>query len=133
MVVILDDWNTSATDRQYGAKPQSAYWRHLGIGVMAPPSAESVCGWGYPSQEREEQPKVTGVVSNGKAVATAHCPNANSGITIKSPKCGQMGGKCIRTIGQARADFALTMMAVTYNIKRLVFLEADPIRALACP
>ena len=45
----------------------------------------------------------------------------------------QMGGKCIRTIGQARADFALTMMAVTYNIKRLVFLEAGPIRAVACP
>jgi hypothetical protein len=39
----------------------------------------------------------------------------------------------IRTIGQARADFALTMMAVTYNIKRLVFLEAGPIRAVVCP
>jgi hypothetical protein len=44
----------------------------------------------------------------------------------------QMGGKSIRTIGQARADFraqadfALTMMAVTYNIKRLIFLEAGP-------
>ena len=45
----------------------------------------------------------------------------------------QMGGKYIRTIGQARADFALTMMAVTYNIQRLVFLEMGPIRAVVCP
>ena len=45
----------------------------------------------------------------------------------------QMGGKCIRTIGQARAGFALTMMAVTYNSKRLVFLEVGPMRAVACP
>ena len=37
-----------------------------------------------------------------------------------------MGGKRIRTIGQARADFALTMMAAVYNIRRLVFLQAGP-------
>lgn len=35
----------------------------------------------------------------------------------------QMGGKCIRTIGQARAVFALITMAVAYNNRRLVFLE----------
>ena len=33
-----------------------------------------------------------------------------------------MGGKTIRTIGQARADFALTLMAVCYNIRRTVWL-----------
>lgn len=32
----------------------------------------------------------------------------------------QMGGKFIRTIGQRRANFAMTMMAVCYNLKRLV-------------
>ena len=31
----------------------------------------------------------------------------------------QMGGKLIRTIGQARADFGMTMVALCYNIKRL--------------
>jgi hypothetical protein len=35
----------------------------------------------------------------------------------------QMGGKLIRTIGQARADFAMTMMAACYNLKRLVYLR----------
>ena len=36
----------------------------------------------------------------------------------------QMGGKLIRTVGQARADFALTLMATCYNIKRLSWLKA---------
>ena len=45
----------------------------------------------------------------------------------------QMGGKRIRTIGQVRASFAMTMMTVTYNIKRLTFLERGPIRAVVCP
>lgn len=35
----------------------------------------------------------------------------------------QMGGKLIRTIGQARANFAMTMMAASYNLKRLVYLK----------
>jgi len=35
-----------------------------------------------------------------------------------------MGGKLIRTIGQARATVAMTMMAACYNLKRLArFLE----------
>lgn len=33
-----------------------------------------------------------------------------------------MGGKTIRTIGQARADFALTLMAACYTIRRTVWL-----------
>lgn len=36
----------------------------------------------------------------------------------------QLGGKLIRTIGQARADFAMTMMAVVYNLRRLAHLES---------
>ncbi|AKU14361.1 TnpA [Azoarcus sp. CIB] len=37
----------------------------------------------------------------------------------------QMSGKLLRTIGQAQANFAMTMMAACYNLKRLVyFLEA---------
>ena len=35
----------------------------------------------------------------------------------------QMGGKLIRTIGQARANFAMTMMAACYNLKRLTYFN----------
>jgi IS5 family transposase len=41
----------------------------------------------------------------------------------------QMGGKLIRTIGQARADFGMTMMALCYNIKRLTYLRTAGIEA----
>ena len=34
-----------------------------------------------------------------------------------------MGGKLIRTIGQARASFAMTMMAACYNLKRLAYFQ----------
>jgi len=39
----------------------------------------------------------------------------------------QMGGKFIRTIGMARAQFAMTMMAACYNAKRLVSLHKSRI------
>lgn len=35
----------------------------------------------------------------------------------------QMGGTLLRTIGLARADFAITMMAACYNLTRLVYLQ----------
>ena len=41
----------------------------------------------------------------------------------------QMGGKLICTIGQARANFAMTMMADCYNLKRLVYLHKAGIEA----
>ena len=41
-----------------------------------------------------------------------------------------MGGKLIRTIGQARASFAMTMMAACYNLKRLVYFQKAGIKAL---
>lgn len=41
----------------------------------------------------------------------------------------QMGGKLIRTIGQTRANFALTMMAACYNLKRLVYFRKARIEA----
>jgi hypothetical protein len=36
----------------------------------------------------------------------------------------QMGGKLIRTIGQARADFGVTLMALCYNIRCLTYLKS---------
>ena len=41
----------------------------------------------------------------------------------------QMGGKLFRTIGQARANFAMTMMAACYNLKRLVYFQKAGIKA----
>ncbi len=41
----------------------------------------------------------------------------------------QMGGELIRTIGQARANFAMTMMAACYNLKRLVYFQKAGIEA----
>ena len=40
-----------------------------------------------------------------------------------------MGGTWVRTIGQARANFALAMMAVCYNLKRLVYFQKAGIKA----
>ena len=41
----------------------------------------------------------------------------------------QMGGKFLRTIGQVRANFAMTMMAACYNLKRLVYLRREGVKA----
>jgi len=41
----------------------------------------------------------------------------------------QMGGKLLRTIGQARANFVITMMAACYNLKRLVCFQKTGIKA----
>ncbi len=41
----------------------------------------------------------------------------------------QMGGKLLRTIGQARANFTMTMMAACYNLKRLVYFQKAGIEA----
>ena len=40
-----------------------------------------------------------------------------------------MGGKFIRTIGQARATVAMTMMAACYNLKRLAKCLDDGVDA----
>ena len=40
-----------------------------------------------------------------------------------------MGGKLIRTIGQARATVAMTMMAACYNLKRLANFLDDGVDA----
>jgi len=38
-----------------------------------------------------------------------------------------MGGKFLRTIGQARAKFVMTMMAACYSVKRSVYLRRESI------
>jgi transposase, IS5 family len=41
----------------------------------------------------------------------------------------QMGGKMIRTIGQVRTNFAMTMMAACYNFMRLAYFQRAGIMA----
>ena len=101
---------------------------------------------GYPSQEREEQLKAQGYLGRIRRKGRCNHPlsecqqRRNHNIDKVRARVEhifaaieQMGGKSIRTIGQARASFAMTMMVVTYNIKRLTFLEMGPIRAVVCP
>jgi transposase, IS5 family len=40
-----------------------------------------------------------------------------------------VGGKLIRTIGQARANFAMTLTAACYNLKRMVSFRKSGIMA----
>lgn len=101
---------------------------------------------GYPSQEREEQLQAQGYRGRIKRKGSRNQPRSecqqrrNHNIAKVRARVEhifaaieQMGGKRLRTIGQARASFALTMMVVTYNIRRLTFLERGLIRAAVCP
>lgn len=116
---VVDDWNTSA---------------------------EVYADRGYPSQAREEQLKAQGYRGRIQRKGSRNHPlsecqqRRNHNIAKVRVRVEhvfaaieQMGGKRIRTIGQVRASFAMTMMVVTYNIKRLTFLERGPIRAVVCP
>ena len=86
----------------------------------------------YPSRRRQEMLKVLGWRDGmqrkaGKDHPLSECQKRrNRKIAGKRAKVEHvfagirhMGGKFIRTIGQARADAAMTLMAACYNIKRL--------------
>lgn len=102
-------------------------------------SAEAYTDRDYPSQRWEEQIKAQGYQSRIQRKDSRNRPQSepqqrcNHKIAKVRTRVEhifstmeQMGGKGILTIGQACADFALTMMTVTYNIKPLVFLEEGP-------
>ena len=102
-------------------------------------SAEVYADRGYPSQEREDCLKAQGYRSHIQRKGSRNHPlsacqqrrnhriaKIRARVEHVFAALEQMGGKRIRTIGQARADFALTMMAAVYNIRRLVFLQAGP-------
>ncbi len=97
---------------------------------------------GYPSEEREAWLKENGYRNRiqrkgnrNKALSEAQQRRnrriAKSRARVEHPfaAIAQMGGKLIRTIGQARASFALTMMAACYNLKRLVYFQRAGITA----
>ena len=97
---------------------------------------------GYPSKEREAKLKVSGyrnrIQRKGtKSKALSACQQRRNRRLSKTRArvehvfagIHHMGGKCLRTIGQARANFVLTMMSTAYNIKRFVFLREAGVEA----
>ena len=107
-------------------------------------SAEVYADRGYPSREREESLQAKGYRSHIQRKGNRNHPlsecqqrrnrriaRIRARVEHVFAAIEQLSSKRIRTIGQARADFALTMMAAAYNIRRLVFLHAGSIRAAA--
>lgn len=97
---------------------------------------------GYPSEDREAWLKAKGfrnpIQRKGKRnKPLSECQQrrnhriAKTRARVEHVFAGieQMGGKMIRTAGQLRANFAVTMMAVCYNLKRLVYFRRAPIEA----
>ena len=92
---------------------------------------------GYPSQAREAALKARGFTpmiqrkaQRNRALPERQKERNRRIATVRARvehvfgSIAQMGGKLLRTIGHARADFAMTMMAVCYNLKRLTHLES---------
>ena len=106
----LDEWNTSAeiyADKGYVGAEREARLREQGYRPQIqrnakPGKALSAC------QERRNRRIAKVRVRVEHVFAAIH----------------QWGGKQIRTIGQARATFAVGMMVVVYNMRRLAFLGA---------
>jgi IS5 family transposase len=97
---------------------------------------------GYPSKEREAKLKAAGYRNQIQCKGTKNTPlsTCQQGRNRRIAKTRarvehvfasihHMGGKYLRTIGQARANFGLTMMATAYNIKRFVYLREAGVEA----
>ena len=97
---------------------------------------------GYPSAQRSEMLKVLGHREHIQRKAKpgrplSECQKgrnkriAKTRARVEHPfaQMRHMGGKFIRTIGQARATVAMTMMAACYNLKRLAKFLDDGVDA----
>lgn len=97
---------------------------------------------GYPSAEREAWLNQHGYRNHIQRKGHRHkplsdCQQRRNVRIAKTCACvehmfasiEQMGGKLIRSVGQARANFAMTMMAACYNLKRLVCFRRAGIEA----
>lgn len=91
---------------------------------------------GYPSAERDAQLQDAGYrnhiqrkgqrnhpLSERQQQRNRRIAKVRARVEHPFAAIAQMGGKFIRTIGQARANFAMTMMAASYNLKRLVYFK----------
>ena len=100
-------------------------------------SAEIYADKGYVGAEREEhlreqgyRPQIQRKAKRGKPLSACQerrnlrIAKIRARVEHVFAAIAQWGGKWIRTIGQARATFAMGMMAVVYNMRRLAFLGA---------
>ncbi len=91
---------------------------------------------GYPAEEREAWLKANGYRNRRQRKGHRNKPlsETQQGRNHRIAKTRtrvehafaaieQMGGQLIRTLGQARANFAMTMMAACYNLKRLAYCQ----------
>lgn len=105
-------------------------------------SREVYADRGYPSQAREAKLKQAGYRNHiqrkgARGRPLSECQRRRNHRIAKTrarvehvfAAMVQMGGKWIRTIGQARASFAMTLMAACYNLKRLVYLRRAGVEA----
>ncbi len=102
-------------------------------------SRDAYADKGYPSAQRSEMLKTLGYREHIQRKAKpgqplSECQKqrnkriAKIRVRVEHPfaQVHHMGGKLIRTIGQARATVAMTMMATCYNLKSLaMFLENE--------
>ncbi|RKR70111.1 IS5 family transposase [Acidovorax sp. 94] len=97
---------------------------------------------GYPSAQRSEMLKALGYrehiqrkAKRGKPLSECQKGRnkriAKTRARVEHPfaQMRHMGGKLVRTIGQARATLAMTMMATRYNLKRLAKFLDDGVDA----
>ena len=106
----LDEWNTSAeiyADKGYVGAEREERLREQGYRPQIQRKAKP----GKPLSACQERR------NRRIAKVRARVEHVFAAIT-------QWGGKKIRTIGQARASFAMGMMVVVYNMRRLAFLGA---------
>lgn len=109
----------------------------------ANPSRDAYAERGYPSEEREAWPQEHGYRNRIQRKGNRNQPlsavqrRRNQRIATTRARVEQAfaaieqrGGKLIRTLGQARASFALTMMAACHNLKRLAYFQRAQITAL---
>jgi len=105
-------------------------------------SADVYADRGYRSQARESDLRVNGYrlqiqrrgiskrkLSECQQQRNQRIAKVRARVEHVFATIAQMGGKLIRTIGQARADFGMTMRALCYNIKRLTYLKTAGIEA----
>ena len=118
--------------------------RQSGNAVIDPmnTSADVYADRGYPSKARDQWLKENGYRNQIQRKGQANKPlseaqqrrnhriaKTRARVEHVFATMEQMGGKMIRTIGQARADFAMTMVATCYNLKRFVYFQKHDIKA----
>ena len=100
-------------------------------------SAEIYADKGYVGAEREERlreqgyrPQIQRKAKQGKPISACQerrnrrIAKVRARVEHVFAAITQWGDKRIRTIGQARANFAMGMMVIVYNMRRLAFLGA---------